>query len=231
MVAAVVEDLLGAADGERRFGGDGLRYLADAVRQFVRRGELAVDQAETFGLLAVDVAAGIGQFARHAFADQAGQALQGADVGHHADVDFLDRKHRVGRSVAHVAAGDEIEAAAHTGSVDGGNDRLAAAFEAVQAVLQVEDQAAQGLAAARPVWMGNALLDTGQHAEVDAGAEIPAGAAQDGDTGLWCGIQPVAGLADFLPHGIVEGVRFVRPVEADFGDVVGEADLERAEGG
>lgn len=61
---------------------------------------------------------------------------------------------------------------------------IGAAFEAARAVLQVEDQAAQGFPAARTIGMGDALLHAGQHGEVDAGAEVLAGAAQDDDAGF-----------------------------------------------
>ena len=172
---------------------------------------------------AVEVATGVGQFAGHAVADQARQALQRADVGYHPEVDLAHREHGVGRRIAHVAAGDEVERAADAGALDGGDDRLAAALEAAQAVLQVEDQPAQGFAAARPVGMGDALLDAAHHGEIDAGAEIPAFAAEDGDADRGGCVDPREGLADFLPHRVVHRVRLVRAVEADFGDAVGEA--------
>src|SRR6185369_5007093 len=107
-------------------------------------------------------------------------ALQGADVGDHGEVDFLDRENGVGRGIAHVAAGDEVERAADAGALDGGEHRFAAALNGGETVLQVEDQAAQGFAAAGAVRAGDALLDAAQHGEVDAGAEVAAGAAEDG---------------------------------------------------
>ena len=36
--------------------------------------------------------------------------LQGAHVGHHADVDFLDREIGIGRAVAHVGAAHQVHA-------------------------------------------------------------------------------------------------------------------------
>jgi len=53
---------------------------------------------------------GVGQFARQAFANQSGRALQGAHLGGHADVDFLDAEDRVGRAITHVGAADQVNA-------------------------------------------------------------------------------------------------------------------------
>jgi hypothetical protein len=46
-----------------------------------------------------------------------------------------------------------------------------------------------------------------------------------------CGVMvdPVEGLTNFLPHGVVHRIRFLRPVEADFGDAVGEAQIQGGE--
>src|SRR6185369_9785263 len=230
MVAAVVHDFLEATGSERGFGGDAFGQLADAGAQVVRRGENPVDQAELFGFGGLDIAPGVGQFAGDTLGDQAGQVLQGADVGDHGEVDFLDREHGIRRRVAHVAAGHEVERAADAGAVDGGEYRFAAAFDGGEAVLQVEDQPAQGFAAAGAVRVGDALLDAAQHGEVDAGAEVLAGAAEDGDPGFGGGVDPGEGLADFLPHRVVHRVRLVRPVEADFGDALVEAEGEGGEG-
>jgi hypothetical protein len=87
-------------------------------------------EADVFGLGGVEVASGVGQFAGDSFGNQARQALQGADVGDHADVDFAHREHGIGRGVAHVAAGDEVDRAADAGALDGGEHRLAAALDA-----------------------------------------------------------------------------------------------------
>ena len=66
-----------------------------------------------------------------------------------------------------------------------------------------------------------------EHGEVDAGAEIPAFAAEDGDARCRRGIDPLGGLADFLPHGGVHGVGLVRAVQAHGGNVIFQRDFER----
>ena len=64
----------------------------------------------------------------------------------------------------------------------------------------------RGFPAARTVGMDDALLHAGQHGEVDAGAEVIAGAAQM--TTRASGVASIHSKAwRFLPHGLVDGVR------------------------
>jgi hypothetical protein len=130
--------------------------------------EHAVDQADVFGLGRIKLAAGVGQLAGDALPHQLGQALQGAHVGHHADVDFLDGEERVAAAVAHVGAGDQVNAAADAAAMDGGQHGLAAALQAGEGVLHVEDDAAQLFAHAASQSSAIWLAQAHHHLQVDA---------------------------------------------------------------
>jgi hypothetical protein len=65
--------------------------------------------------------AGIGQLLDHAQRHQFGQPLQGAQVGHHTDVDFLDAEKRVGRGIADTAGGHHVHGAADAAALDRGD--------------------------------------------------------------------------------------------------------------
>ena len=71
MIAAEILHFLDAARGEGRLGGDGLRQFADCCGQRLVGGKNAVDQAEPFAFVGKEIAAGEGEFAGCAFADQA----------------------------------------------------------------------------------------------------------------------------------------------------------------
>ena len=120
-------------------GGGDFRYAPSQGPALIN----AIHQADRFGFVGVEAPAGVGQLAHDAVGHQLGQALQRAHVRSHAHVDLLHREVRFGCGIAHVAAGDEIDAAADAGAMDRGDDRLAAAFDAAQRVLQVEDRPAQ----------------------------------------------------------------------------------------
>src|SRR3546814_9895107 len=57
---------------------------------------------------------GIGQLAHQAGRHQMRQALQGADIGSHADVDLLDAEPGIRRAVAHVAGRNQVRSEEHT---------------------------------------------------------------------------------------------------------------------
>jgi hypothetical protein len=113
-------------------------------------------------------------------------------------------------AVAHVGAGDEVDATADAAAVDGGQHRLAAALQAGEGVLQVQDEAAQLFAHAGLAVVGNLLAQAHHHLQVDARREVPAFGLQHGHAGLGRGVHPVEGLADVLPHGGVHGVGLCR---------------------
>ena len=90
VVAGVVQHFLGAANGQRRLGGDLGGDGLHACVQGLAALEHAVHQAHALCLGRIELAPGVGQLARDALADELGQALQRAHVRHHANVDFLD---------------------------------------------------------------------------------------------------------------------------------------------
>ena len=229
MVAGVVERVLGAAHRQRRLGGDHVGELQHAFEQRLGGVEHAVDQPDARRFLGAEFAPGVGQFAHHAVADQARQALQAADVGDHAEVDLLDREARVRGAVAHVGAGDQVHAAADAGAVDGGEHRLAAAFDAGERVLQVEDQVAQVLARARLAGVLHQRQDAHHHLQVDAGAEVGARAVHHRDARGRRAVDPLHRGADVLPHLHVQRVGLVGPVQRHHRDLAVEADAQGVE--
>ena len=226
MVAGVADHFLGAADGQGGLGRDGGRDLLHARIERLAALEHAVHQTDLSRFFGLELAARVGQLARNAVAHQLGQALQRAHVGGHADVDFLDAEVGVGAGVAHVGAGDEVDAAAYAAAVDGGQHGLAAALQAGQRVLHVQDHAAQRLARAAVAVVLDLRAYAHHHLQVDARTEQLALALQHGHSGLGCAIHPLKGLADFLPHGGVHGVGLVGAVQAHGGDVGVQRDAE-----
>jgi hypothetical protein len=171
VVARVADHFLGAAHRQRRLGRNRRGDFAHALAQGFRRFEYTVHQAHLLGLDAVEFTGGVGQLARHAFADQARQTLQGAHVRHHADVDFLDGEPRIRRAVAHVGAADQINPATDARAMHGRQHRLAAALQAGQRILQIENHAAQVFARAAVALVAHLRAYAHHHLQVDAGGE------------------------------------------------------------
>ena len=96
VVAGVVQHLLGAPDGHGRFAGDFMGGLQGGGHGGFVRGQHLVDQAMGQGFVCRKTAARVGQLFAQRHGQQLGQALQGAHVGDHADVDFLDAEKRIG---------------------------------------------------------------------------------------------------------------------------------------
>ena len=72
-------------------------------------------------------------------------------------------------AVAHVGAGDEVDAATDAATVDGGEHGLAAALQAGEGVLQVEDEAAQLFAHAAFAVVGDVGAQAHHHLQIDTG--------------------------------------------------------------
>ena len=192
----------------------------------------AVDQAHRLGLGAADVAAGVGHLARPALADDAGQALQDADVGGEAHVDLLERELRARGGVAQVAGDGEVEAGADADALDRGEDGDTAALDGGEDVLEVEDQPAQRLA--RPAGVGAVgghALDLAEHREVDARAEVLPGAGEDDDPHARVGVERGEGVAQLAPQRAVERVRGLGALEAHRRDAAVVRDRQRGRGG
>ena len=92
-----------------------------------------VDEADLLGARRVDVLAGQREFAQVAVADDRGQTGEAAHVGDDRDLDLTDAELGVGAGVADVDSGDQVDAAADAPALDGGDDRLAAVGDGVDA--------------------------------------------------------------------------------------------------
>lgn len=95
VVAGVGQHLLGAANRQRRLGGNrGGNVLHPGVKLFAAV-EHAVHETQGLRFRCAELAPRVGQFAHRTCSDELGQALQRAHVGHHADVDLLDGEARI----------------------------------------------------------------------------------------------------------------------------------------
>src|SRR5690606_27857466 len=225
MVAHVADHFLGAAHGQRRFAGDFAGQRHDALVQRLAIGVDAVHQADALRFLGVHHAAGVGQLAHHAVADDARQTLQGANVGGHAHVDLLDGELGVGCGVAHVAGGDHVDGAADAVALDGGQHRLAAPVDGVEGGLQGEDLAADVLGLATDV-AAAVVSRPGQHLQVDPGGEVLAGPADDHHANFAGLVDPFEDVHDLRPEIGVHGVDLLRTVDHHLGDLIGHFDAE-----
>ena len=85
-----------------------------------------VDEPDLGRSLGADVLARVGELGHVALGHDAGQALEGAQVGDDGDLRLPHREDGVGRSQTDVAGGDEIDAPADAVALHGGDDRLGA---------------------------------------------------------------------------------------------------------
>ena len=219
VVAHIADHFLGTTDGDRRLRGDLPRQFEDPIHQcgLVRVG--TIDQADAPCLFAVDHAPGVGQLAHHAIADDPRQALQGADVGGHADVDLLDRELRVGGRVAHVAGRDQVDGAAQAVALDRREHRLAAVVDRVERGLQLENLATQGVGVAADV-LAQLAADLGQQHQVDPRGKMLARPGQHDHPHFVGIVDPAEDLDDLAPEVLVHGIDLVRTVDLDVGDLV-----------
>ena len=132
MVARVVDDLLAAPDGHGRLGrdfaGTGQGRSDRGLGRFVDR----VDQAVVGGFLSAHAPACVSQFLDYAQRHELGQALQAAQVGRHADIDFLHTEKCLAAGVAYAGRGYQIEPAAHAAALYGADHGHAQGFELVE---------------------------------------------------------------------------------------------------
>ena len=188
-------------------------------------GKHAIDQADAARFFGAELTTGIGQFTQHAVADDARQALQGADVGGHADVDFLDRELRVLGCIAHVARADQVDGAANAVALDRRQHGLAASVHGVERSLQLENLAAQQARIATHV-LAKIIGDRGQHHQVDARGKMLARAAEHHGTHGVGLVDPLEDVDDFGPERRVHGVDLFRAIDLHMGNVAAEFDNE-----
>src|SRR5690606_24686182 len=145
---------------------------------------------------------GIGQFPHDAIAYQTRQTLQGSHIGRHSHVDFLDREVGVGRAVAHVTRGNQVDSSTDTVTMDCRNHRLAALIYRIEGGLQLENVAADTLGVAADV--GNhAAGSLREHLQVDARGKILAHPRNDRHSHAVGLVNPVEHLDHFGPEGFV----------------------------
>jgi len=96
-------------------------------------------------------------------------------------------------------------------------------------VLQVEDQVAQVLARARLAGVLHRGQDAHHHLQVDAGAEVGAGAVHHRHAHGGRAIDPLHRGAEVLPHLHVQRVGLVGAVQRHDGDLAVEADAQGVE--
>jgi hypothetical protein len=104
--------------------------------------------------------------------------------------------------------------------VDRRQHRLATALDTRQAILQIENQPAQRFAATRRVLVGNGFSHTAEHRQINAGAEVFAGSAENDHPYGRRRIGPIEGGAQFLPHRLVHGVGALGAIQTDVGNAI-----------
>ena len=175
MVARVGNHLLGRRDRHRRLRGDAPRHFQRARDQLLVRLEQAVDEAESLGALRGQPVARVAQFAHHRLGQLLGHAVEGADVGHHAEVDFLDHEVGVARRVAQAAGGGHVHAAADAAALHRRDHRERRLGEGIQAGLQFFELFAEFLSPFHAFSRQGARTE---HRYVQSGAEMRAGRRQ-----------------------------------------------------
>lgn len=227
MIATVIEHFLGATDGQRRFPGDALSDLKNPFVQRIMVIEHTIDESAALCLTGIGLARGVSQFPRQTFPDQTRQTLQRTDIGDHSQLDLAHRKLRIGGSVTHVAAAHQIDAGTDAGPLNRRQYGLAATLDTRKAILQIEYQKAQRFMATRRVAMRNQRFDARQHRQIDSRTEVLAGTAEHNDTNLRRRISPQKSRAQLLPHGFIQGIEAIRPMQLYFGNVLTEFDADR----
>ena len=93
--------------------------------------------------------------------------MEGAHIGHHADVNFLDGKVGARGAVTHVRGGHHVQSRADAGSVDRRQHRLSADLKAAEALLQLQNHPAQLLGGAALAIILDGLLHTHEHGQIN----------------------------------------------------------------
>ena len=224
MVACVIHYLLGAPDGHRRFGGNFCRALQGRSQHGVLRVKHLVHQPAAQRPGRAHAPAGVGQLFDDAQRNQLGQALQGADVGHQANVDFLNAEKRVCRGVAHAAGGHHVDRAANAAALDGGNDGNAQGLDFGESTLDVLELVKNGRAALGRL-VAHQIVAV-KRLKCHAGTEMLAGAGDHQHPGLCALVQVRQHAIKLAPESGVHGVQGLRLAEHQVGHVVADAERE-----
>ena len=182
-------------------------------------GKYARHDAEAFGLVGVDGAAGHDHVEGPGGTDEPRQEVGDAGVGSReagADERRAERRRRC--RDAQVTAERQREAAAEGGAVDCCEHDLWRGAQVLHEVGEV----------ALPVLTGGEVSvtarcrDLAPVLEVEAGAERTAGSGEDDDLAVVVGGNGVEGIVQLADEGEVDGVEALGAVEAESGDMVGD---------
>ena len=151
--------------------------------------------------------------------------MQGAHVGGHADVDFLDGKLRIDRRITHVAGRDQIDRAAQAITLNGRQHRLAAIVHSVEGGLQFENLAPQLLRVA-PNIRTQLAADRSQHHQVDARGKVFASTGDHHRTHFIGVIDPAENVDDLAPEVGVHRIDLFRAVDHHMGNLICQHDIK-----
>ena len=184
-----------------------------------------VGQTNAYGLVTIDAAPGIGQLTHHAVTDDARQALQRADIGGHAHVDFLDRKLCIDRAVTHIAGADQIDGATDAVALNRRQHGFAAVVDSIEGGLQLENLAPQRGGVATDI-LAQLSTDRGQQHQIDARGKVLAGTGKHHHADRIVVIDPLEDLDDLAPEVGIHGVDLVRSVDLHVSDFAHQLDAE-----
>ncbi|MNW90147.1 hypothetical protein D3C86_194500 [compost metagenome] len=225
MVAHVADHFLGAGNRDRRFRSDLASDVQHAFEHRVLVAVDAIDQADAARFFGAEGATGVSQLTQHAVTDDPWQPLQSANIGGHADIDFLDRELGVFGGVTHIARGDQIDGATQAITLNGSDDRFAAVVDGVERGLQGQNFFTQQARVAANVF-AQFVGDAGEHHQVDAGGKVFTVAAEHHHAHFVGVVDPLEDLDDLAPECRVHRVDLFRTIDLHMGDVVGQFDAE-----
>ena len=233
VVGGVVHDVLRAGDGKRRVCSDLAGNVHDSLEHGLLVGEDLVDEAAFERLGGFKFAPGIGQLAQQTVGQLARDPRESADVGDHADVDFLNGEVGVLGAVAHVAGAAEVDAGAQRAALDRRQHRLPGVVEAGEGFLQQVQVVAEGLGVDVGVLIArhDRVARFGENRQIHAGGEMLARAG-DHDYARCSAVRDRFDRCGELdPEGLVHRVALFRAVEDDVRDLVGDRDGDGLEVG
>lgn len=142
----------------------------------------------------------------------------------------MTEKPRAGRGIANIGPERDLEAAAESDAMNGGDHRHRNLAPDHRRILRAvgHAMAALGKAAghARLVLLAPAARHAAEIAHVESGAEGAAFAGKHDRAHRLVGLEFLARLKEAREHRIVERVHLVRPHEADIGDAFIHRDLD-----
>jgi len=210
------KEALGAGNAGGAGGDEDFCAFIDSGHETVGGNDF-VDQSEVFELGGFNKASSEEEIASAFFADLAGQK-DGNDGGKETDSDFGVAEFGFGHGDSEIAKCGETATSGEGVAIDGGDHGFRVAPEAAKEF----GEAAGVFLIVRGRLRGDGL----EHGKVHAGAEARAGTGEDDDAsvGLFDGVE--SGLK-VRNHLRIDGITFVRPVQGDRRDVLGDVQDKR----